>query len=74
MNENERQSLVTAIKLIQTDLRPREFQHDWQQQTKSVAEHTHGTDKNHTHKGTAAKQPANYETTQASGKMEEYVN
>ena len=65
-NENERLSLVTAIKLIQTDLRPREFQHDWQQQTKSVAEHTHGTDKNHTHKGTAAKQPANYETTQAS--------
>ena len=37
-NENERLCLVTAIKLIQTGLRPREFQHDWKQQTKSVAE------------------------------------
>ena len=44
-NENKRLSLVTAIKLIQTDLRPQGSQHDWQQQTKTEAEHTYGTDK-----------------------------
>ena len=60
-NENERLSVVTVIKLIQTDLRPRGFQHDWQQQTKTEAEHTHmgQTKITHTQRHIAAKQPVN---------------
>ena len=47
-NENERLSLVTAIKLIQTDLRPREFQHDWQQQRQKLNIHMGPTKITHT--------------------------
>ena len=64
--------MVTVIKLIQTDLRPRGFQHDWQQQTKTEAEHTHlgQTKITHTHKDiVAAKQPRANDYLKASNQV-----